>query len=119
MAHKLRAEEWESYYLCDNGIGLVDIPAEHVPRAAEIISERYPGFIILWTASDKGHRATLNAVRPNKRAISRKQEEKMVAAAEVIARNVANKHPIKSGFFASLMRKNIRQGWHYTEPSEA
>jgi hypothetical protein len=117
MADRIEPDDWEDYYLCDNCVGLADVHESHAQRVAAILSEKNPGLLILWGAPGKDGRCAICAVRPDKRAIPASREEKLVAAAERIARNVANKHPIRWGLFG-IFRKRIRAGWHYTEPTK-
>lgn len=113
---KISQADWESYWLCDNGIGVVDVHEDHALRVAEILSERHPGILFLWEAPTKSGQVTISAVKVNKRAFSGSAEEKIVAAGERIAENVANKYPArKRGLFARMFHKPLRPGWHFTE----
>ncbi len=115
MAHTIKPDEFERYYLSDNCVGLVDVHEDHVARVAEILSKRHPGIIFLWHTPDRQGNCTVCAVRPDRRAIPGRQEEKLVAAAEVIARNVTNKHGLRQrGILGSLFHRAVKPGWHYT-----
>ena len=105
------------FYLCDNGIGVVDVHVSHVERVAQLLAERHPGLIFLWDNGTSTHPVTISAVRADKRKIAVKVESAIVAAGELIARNVAAKYPEKSGgLFRWLgMGAKVRRGWHYNK----
>ena len=115
MTHKISFEQWESYFLCENSFGVVDVHQHHLSRVAEILSERFPGILFFWDRPDRNQICSINAVRKDKRAVSRRQKVSIVAAGEAIASNVANKYPIKRGFLFWLLRRPVSAGWHYTE----
>ena len=115
MAYKISADQWESYWLSDNSIGVVDVHEQHLARVVQILSEQYPGILFLWDAPGRNRTCSISAVRPDRRAISGKQEESIVAAAEKIASNVASKHPIKRSLIRWLFRRPVKSGWHSTE----
>jgi hypothetical protein len=109
---RITPDEWERYWLADNAVGVVDVAPEHVYRVAEILSERFPGIILIWRVTNRGRRCDLSAVRPDRRRMSDSLESRIVAAGEKIAESVANKHPVRWRLF----RKRVRDGWHYAEP---
>lgn len=114
VVNKISEEEWEAYFLAENGEGLVDAHEQHVERVAEILSDRHPGLIFLWDTAYQG-KCTITVVKPDKRKIAAARLEKIMGAAEAIAENVANKHPVKQlGFFARLSYKPLPAGWYFT-----
>lgn len=116
MGHGVSEDEFERFLLSDNTVGLVDLRGEHVSRVAEILAERHPGIIFLWPCADAKGIVTLLAAKPNKGKFGSTQEEKLVAAAERIAKNVAAKHPAKAAsFFERFFRKAVQPGWWFTE----
>jgi hypothetical protein len=115
-SYSITADRWESYWLCTNSVGVVDVNQDHALRVAEILSERYPGIIFIWDSPAADGMVMIQAVRPNKRRIASQVEGSIVAAGEVIARNVAKKHPVKpTGLFDRFFKTPLRQGWQYTE----
>jgi hypothetical protein len=114
VGSKIRSEQWEDYYLSANTIGLVDVHQSHAVRVAEILSKDNPGVVILWSWPTSGV-VSICAVREDKRAISGSREEKLVAAAERISRNVAAKHRV--GLLRKLFGRKLKPGWHFTPKS--
>ena len=115
MAYRIKPEEFEQYYLADNCVGVVNVTAGNLERVAKLLSERFPGIIFLWWSPSSNGEYDISAVRPDRRAISRADEEKIVAAGETIARNVEIKHPARRGILAWLFRPKVKPGWHFTE----
>ena len=115
--YKITPGQWESYWQCQDSCGLVDAHQDHVVRIAEILSERFPGFLFLWDCPCQDGMVMLSVVRPDKRPIEEPVEAEIVAAAESIACNVANTHPIEHGRLDWLFKRRLNPGWQYADTS--
>jgi hypothetical protein len=112
VAHKLKAADWESYWLCDNSTGVIDVHVRHVERVAKILAKGHRGIIFIWAGGSSP--VMICAVKPDKRKLGKTVEEKLCTAGEKIAANVAAKHPVRARLFGWFRGKQrIKAGWHF------
>ena len=116
-SYKISPGQWESYWQCQNSCGLVDAHQDHVVRIAEMLSERFPGLLFLWDCPCQDGMVMLSVVRPDKFPIAVSAEAEIVAAAESIARHVANTHPVNHGRLGWLFKRRLNPGWQYADKS--
>jgi hypothetical protein len=117
ISYKITPDQWESYWSCQNACGLVDVHQDHVLEIVAMLSERYPGLLILWDCPAQNGRVMISVVRPDKRKIAAGVEAEIVAAAESIARKVARLHPVEHGSLGWLFKRRLNPGWQYADNS--